>query len=221
MINSNYHSYDVFKLPTNDQTTRAAGIVYEMLKFREKLDKEDITPIMVQGIVPLCSNQYRRMYNTARVPGIESDKIEHYEDINHMVVLCKGCYYKVIIKQDERLFNASEIKHQLDQILRMNEVCSTGEKYLGSLTAWDRTNWAQAREKYFSSGVNEISLNVVESAAIFLVLHDKPFEYDSHSTSDKMKYYASQSMYGSIYDRWFDKSFQLILGTNGRVSWKL
>lgn len=218
MINSNYHSYDVFKLPSSDQTTRAASLIYEMLKWREKLERETVIPVMVQGLVPLCSNQYKRMFNTSRVPGIECDKIEHYEDIEHIVVLCKGCYYKVAIQKGQRLLNASEIKHQLEQILKMNEVSSHGEKYIGSLTAWDRTNWARAREKYFSSGINKISLNVVESAAIFLVLHDKPFEYDSDSKSNKMEYYASQSMYGCIHDRWFDKSFQLIVGTNGRVS---
>lgn len=213
MINSNYHSYDVFKLPTTDQTTRAAGIIYEMLKFREKLEREAITPIMVQGLVPLCSNQYKRMYNTVRVPGIECDKIEHHENIDHIVILCNGCYYKVIIQQGQRLLNSCEIKHQLDDILRLNEVPTRGEKYLGSLTAWDRTNWAKSREKFFSSGINKESLRVVESAAIFLVLHDKPFEYDSN----KMEYYAAQCMYGNIYDRWFDKSFQLVVGTNGRV----
>lgn len=218
MINSNYHSYDVFTLPSSDQTTRAASLIYEMLKWREKLATEAIKPIMVQGLVPLCSNQYKRMFNTARVPGVECDKIEHYEDIDHIVVLCKGCYYKVTIQKGQRLFNASEIKHQLEHILRMNEVPSQGEKYIGSLTAWDRTNWAKAREKYFSSGINKISLDVIESAAIFLVLHDKPFEYDSDTKSNKMDYYASQSMYGGINDRWFDKSFQLIVGTNGRVS---
>ncbi|KAJ6636276.1 Carnitine O-palmitoyltransferase 1, liver isoform [Pseudolycoriella hygida] len=212
MINSNYHSYDVFKLPTGDQTSRAAGIISEMLKFRERMENEEITPIMVQGLVPLCSNQYKRMYNTARVPGIECDTIKHYEDIKHIVVLCNGCYYKVTIQEGKRLFNACELKHQFDQILKMQEVPSHGEKYLGSLTTWNRTNWAQAREAYFSSGINKISLDVIESAAIFLVLHDKPFDYD------EMEYYASQSMYGSIYDRWFDKSFQLIVGTNGRYA---
>ncbi|XP_037036694.1 carnitine O-palmitoyltransferase 1, liver isoform-like [Bradysia coprophila] len=218
MVNSNYHTFDVFKIPSRDQTARAAGIIYEMLKFREKLDKEDVSPVMAQGLVPLCSNQYRRMYNTARVPGIECDKIEHYEDIDHIVVLCNGCYYKVTVQQHGRLFNACELKHQFDHVLTMNEIASKGEKYLGSLTAWDRTNWAIARETYFSTGINKASLQVVESAAMFLVLHDKPFEFGTNLKSEKMAYYASQCMYGSICDRWFDKSFQLIVGTNGRYA---
>lgn len=66
--------------------------------------------------------------------------------------------------------------------------------------------------------MNEISLKLIESAAIFLVLHDKPYEYEKDPGSEKMQYYGNQSIYGNIYDRWFDKSFQLIVGTNGQVS---
>lgn len=134
MINSNYHTYDIFIIPSNKQAARAAGLVHEMLQFRDRIEKETLKPIMVQGLVPLCSNQYKRMYNTARVPGIECDKIDHYEDIKHIVVLHNGCYYKVIIQQGNRLFNPREIQHQLEHILRMKEVSTHGEKYLGNLT---------------------------------------------------------------------------------------
>lgn len=219
MIKSNYNSYDTFQIPSNNQAARAASLIHEMLEFRKRVKTETLKPIMLQGIVPLCSNQYKRMYNTARVPGVEYDKIEHYEDIKHIVVLHKGCYYKVIIQQGQRLLNPCEIQNQLQHILKMKEVPSHGEKYVASLTAWDRTNWARTREKYFSSGINEISLKLIESAAIFVVLHDKPFEYDySDFASETNRYYGMQSMSGAIYDRWFDKCFQLIVGSNGQVS---
>lgn len=218
MIKSNYHTYDVFSIPSNKQAARAAGLIHELLIFRERIETETMMPIMVQGIVPLCSNQYKRMFNTARIPGIECDRIDHYEDINHIVVLHNGCYYKVIIQQGKRLLNTREIEHQIEYILRMKEIPTKGEKYLGSLTAWDRTNWAKARDKHFASGLNEMSIKLIDSAAIFLVLHDQPYEYESDPGSEKMQYYGNQSIYGNVYDRWFDKSFQLIVGTNGMVS---
>ncbi len=39
---------------------------------------------------------------------------------------------------------------------------SWGEEHLGALTAWDRTSWAKARDKHFSTGVNKISLDIIE-----------------------------------------------------------
>lgn len=66
--------------------------------------------ILVQGLVPLCSAQYERVFNTTRVPGIETDKIVHYADSNHIVVYHKGRYFKVIIYHNKRLLNPCEIE---------------------------------------------------------------------------------------------------------------
>lgn len=65
---------------------------------------------MVQGLVPLCSWQYERIFNTVRVPGEVSDKIVHYKDSNHIVVLRKGVYYKVLIYFRNRLLRPCEIQ---------------------------------------------------------------------------------------------------------------
>jgi carnitine O-palmitoyltransferase 1 len=45
-----------------------------------------------------------------------------------------------------------------------------GEEFLASLTAWDRTKWAETRQKYFAKGLNKTSLYLVESAAFVLSL---------------------------------------------------
>lgn len=213
MVNSNYYGSDCFELPTNKQTARAANLTYLLLQFRRKIERQELKPIMVQGLVPLCSVQYERMFNTSRVPGIESDKIVHYDDIKHIVVLYKGCYYKMLIYHGGRLLNACEIQYQLEQIIKRGDSSSHGEEYLASLTGWQRTKWAEARNKFFSTGVNKESLQVIESAAFFLVLDDRPLEYN-----DTKSNYATQCLHGKINDRWFDKSFQLCMGTNGRVS---
>lgn len=219
MVNSNYYGSDCFALPTNSQTARAANMTYWILQFRKKIERQELMPIMAQGLVPLCSTQYERMFNTVRVPGIEQDQIVHYDDIKHIAVLHKGCYYKMMIYHDGRLLNAAELKFQLDQILKQTENASHAEKYLASLTAWDRTKWAQAREKYFSTGVNKTSLEIIESCAFMLILDDRPLEYNlENMNSEQFDYYSSQCLHGRIYDRWFDKCFTMCMGTNGRVS---
>lgn len=157
------------------------------------------------------------MFNTVRVPGIETDKIVHYEDIDHIVVLHKGCYYKMIISHNDRFLNPCELKLQLDQIVQRSAVTTFSEKHLASLTAWNRTKWAQAREKYFSTGANQVSLHTIESAAFVLVLDEEPFKYDLQSTPSEYGYYGQQLLHGKGYDRWFDKSFNCCVGSNGKV----
>lgn len=217
MYGSNYYGSDVINIPTNKQTARAANLTFLMLKFRRKIERQELKPIMVQGLVPLCSWQYERMFNTARIPGVEGDRIAHFSDIRHVVVLHQGCYYKMPVYYRSRLLNACELQYQLDMIVKRNAIATRAENHLASLTAWNRTKWAQAREKYFASGINQKSLSDIESAAFVLVLDDEPFKYDLKSSPTEYGYYGQQLLHGKGHDRWFDKSFNLCVGTNGKV----
>lgn len=111
MVNSNFYGIDaVFLSNTNVQAARAAVAVNLLLRFRRLVDRQELQPIMVQGLVPLCSSQYERIFNTARIPGIETDRIVHYQDSNHIVVMHKGRYFKVLIYYKGRILRAPEIQ---------------------------------------------------------------------------------------------------------------
>lgn len=111
MVNSNFYGLDaLFTKPTDKQSARAAMISHLLLYFRRLIERQELQPVTVQGLVPLCSSQYERIFNTSRVPGIETDRIVHYMDSNHIVVIHKGRYYKVIIYHKGRLLRPSEIQ---------------------------------------------------------------------------------------------------------------
>jgi carnitine O-palmitoyltransferase 1 len=132
----------------------------------------------------------------------------------------KGNYYKVIIRHKGRLLNSREIQFQLECILAEKTLASESEKNLASLTAWNRTKWAEVREKYFKSGTNKNSLEAVENAMFVLILHDGPFEFDllNLEKRDLLHVYGKQALTGGANGYWFDKSCCLSVGTNGRVS---
>lgn len=218
MVGSNYYGSDSVKSVTQKQSARAANMTYLMLQYRKKIERQELKPIMAQGLVPLCSMQYERLFNTTRVPGIEQDQIIHYDDIKHVVVYCKGCYFKMPIYHDGRLLKACELQYQIEEIIKKASNSSQSEKYLASLTAWNRTKWAEVREKYFSSGVNKTSLHDIESSAFVIALDDEPYEFDLKSSPTEYGIYGRQLLHGKGHDRWFDKSFNLCVGTNGKVS---
>jgi hypothetical protein len=58
---------------------------------------------MVQNLVPLCSYQYERVFNTTRIPGLESDRIQHLTDSPHIVIMHSGKFYKLTIHHKGRL----------------------------------------------------------------------------------------------------------------------
>ncbi|XP_061927996.1 carnitine O-palmitoyltransferase 1, liver isoform isoform X2 [Apis cerana] len=217
MVNSNFYGIDaILMYPTNVQVARAANVIYSCLQYRRLIERQELEPILIQGLVPLCSWQYERVFNTTRIPGRETDKIVHYQDSKHIVVYHKGKYFKVPIYHKNRILQPSEIEIQMQQILNDKSIPSDGEEKLAALTASERTAWAIAREEFFSKGMNKASLDLIEKAAFIVVLDDIPYIYDPEDP-DKLDEYGRILLHGKGYDRWFDKSFTLCIGNNGRI----
>ncbi|XP_018360909.1 PREDICTED: carnitine O-palmitoyltransferase 1, muscle isoform isoform X1 [Trachymyrmex cornetzi] len=217
IVNSNFYGMDAILTHfTNLQAARAGAVIYSCLQYRRLIERQELEPILVQGLVPLCSWQYERVFNTTRIPGIEVDKIVHYQDSKHIVVYHKGRYFKVLIYYRNRILQPCEIELQIQQILDDNSTPSEGEEKLAALTAGERTAWAQARKDFFAKGVNKASLDIIEKAAFVVALDDVPYEYDTKHP-EKLDRYGTNLLHGKGYDRWFDKSFTLCIGNNGRI----
>lgn len=217
MVNSNFYGIDALFLDRKvNQPARAATLTYLLLKFRRIVDRQELKPILVQGLVPLCSWQYERIFNTVRQPGIESDRIVHYRESNHIVVIHKGCYYKVLIYHRKRLLRPCEIQIQMEHILKQEATPLPGEELLASLTAGERTRWAKLRQEYFIKGANRTALNAIETAAFIMSLDDVPYEFDLNHP-EKLDHFGRLMLHGNGHDRWFDKNFTLCVGTNGRT----
>ncbi len=67
---------------------------------------------------------------------------------------------------------------QLEKILDDESVPTEAEKYVGSLTAAGRVEWAQARQRFFSGRVNKRSLSAIEDAAFCVALDDESYKFD-------------------------------------------
>ncbi|XP_017865145.1 PREDICTED: carnitine O-palmitoyltransferase 1, liver isoform isoform X1 [Drosophila arizonae] len=216
-VNSNFYGTDaIFMNLTNSQSARAANVISLLLNFRRLIERQELQPIMVQGMIPLCSWQYERTFNTVRVPGLETDRIVHYRDSNHIVVLHKGCYYKMLIYYKGRTLRPCELQLQIKEILESKATPLEGEEHLAALTAWNRSKWAETRNTYFSYGTNHIALRTIESAAFVLSLDDEPFEFDL-KRPELLDSFGKKLLHGNGYNRWFDKSFTVCVGNNGRV----
>uniref|UniRef100_A0A0K8TTA0 carnitine O-palmitoyltransferase n=1 Tax=Tabanus bromius TaxID=304241 RepID=A0A0K8TTA0_TABBR len=217
MVNSNFYGIDaIFMDLTKNQAARAANVTHLLLAFRRLVERQELEPIMIQRMIPLCSWQYERIFNTIRAPGLESDRIIHYKDSNHIVVLHKGCYYKVVIYYRGRLLRPCEIQIQMEEILRSKAEPLPGEEHLAALTAWNRTKWAEIRNNCFARGANRTSLATVESAAFVVSLDEEPYEFDMNDPS-KLDHFGRILLHGNGHNRWFDKSFTVCVGTNGRL----
>uniref|UniRef100_A0A1A7X2T4 carnitine O-palmitoyltransferase n=1 Tax=Iconisemion striatum TaxID=60296 RepID=A0A1A7X2T4_9TELE len=219
MVNSNYYAMDfLYVFPTSVQAARAGNALHSIMLYRRKLDRAQIKPIyLLANKVPLCSAQWERMFNTSRVPGVETDTLQHMNESKHIAVYHKGRFFKVWMFYDGRLLLPREIEQQMERILADKSEPSPGEEKLAALTAGERTPWAKAREAHFSRGKNKLSLDAIEKAAFFVTLDDTEQRYDADNKVKSLDSYAKSLLHGKCYDRWFDKSFNMIIYKNGTM----
>ncbi|XP_033997488.1 carnitine O-palmitoyltransferase 1, liver isoform isoform X1 [Trematomus bernacchii] len=219
MVNSNYYAMDfLYVFPTSIQAARAGNAIHAIMLYRRKLDRAQIKPIyLLANKIPLCSAQWEAMFNTTRVPGLETDILQHMNDSKHIAVYHKGRFFKVWMFYDGRLLLPREIEQQMERILADTSEPLPGEEQLAALTAGDRTPWAKARETYFSRGKNKLALDIIEKAAFFVTLDDTEQRYDEANPVKSLDSYAKSLLHGKCYDRWFDKSFNLIVFKNGTM----
>ncbi|XP_077999848.1 carnitine O-palmitoyltransferase 1, liver isoform-like [Glandiceps talaboti] len=219
MVNSNFYGLDaIFTRPTKIQAARAGNVVHIMLQFRQGIEHQQLTPRTFNGIVPMCSWQYERMFNTTRIPGLDSDKLVHVKSSNHIVVYHQGRFFKLYIQHHDsnKLLKPCELEKQFQKIIDDESEPLFGEEKLAALTGGERIPWAQARQLYFRSGVNKTSLDAIEKAALFLTLDDSEPTYDPDDSS-KLDNYAKSLLAGCGYNRWFDKSITLVVFKNGKM----
>uniref|UniRef100_A0A8C3FI44 carnitine O-palmitoyltransferase n=1 Tax=Chrysemys picta bellii TaxID=8478 RepID=A0A8C3FI44_CHRPI len=218
MVNSNYYAMDfLYVTPTPLQAARAGNVVHALLLYRRLLNREEIKPLMIQGTLPMCSAQYERMFNTTRVPGVEADSLQHRRDSRHVAVFHAGRFFRVGLYHGGRLLGPRELQAQFQRILDDPAPPAPGEETLAALTAGPREPWARARRTYFGSGRNQESLRVVEQAAFFVTLDTTEQGLLGPDPGRALDRYAKALLHGQCYDRWFDKSFTLIVFRNGKI----
>ncbi|XP_036837362.1 carnitine O-palmitoyltransferase 1, liver isoform-like isoform X2 [Oncorhynchus mykiss] len=218
MVNSNYYAMDfLYVFPTSLQAARAGNAIHAIMLYRRMLDRAQIKPLMLQNTIPMCSAQYERMFNTSRIPGVDTDTIQHMQDSRHIVVYHRGRYFKVPMFYDGKVLSPRAVEQQMERILADPSEPQPGEECLAALTAGDRVPWAEAREAYLRQGRNQQALDTVEKAAFFVTLDDTEQRYKAEDPVRSLDSYAKSLLHGKCYDRWFDKSFNLIVFRNGTM----
>uniref|UniRef100_A0A8C9UL78 Carnitine palmitoyltransferase 1A n=1 Tax=Spermophilus dauricus TaxID=99837 RepID=A0A8C9UL78_SPEDA len=202
MVNSNYYAM-VYITPTHIQAARAGNTIHAILLYRRKLDREEIKPIRLLGsTVPLCSAQWERLFNTARIPGEETGDT----DPRTQEGWGKLCHISVT----ERLSTQpGSVTQSLARLVSHSEPLPAHGAAL--------VPWAKCRQDYFGRGKNKQSLDAVEKAAFFVTLDDTEQGYRQEDPEASLDGYAKSLLHGKCFDRWFDKSITFIVFKNGKM----
>eukprot|EP00013_Stygamoeba_regulata_P017177 CAMPEP_0177680336 /NCGR_PEP_ID=MMETSP0447-20121125/30117_1 /TAXON_ID=0 /ORGANISM="Stygamoeba regulata, Strain BSH-02190019" /LENGTH=729 /DNA_ID=CAMNT_0019189657 /DNA_START=286 /DNA_END=2475 /DNA_ORIENTATION=+ len=212
VINSNWYGLDRFDPPTSWNARRAANLIHASLDFQRRLANEELPAIRLVGVMPFCMNQYRRMFGTARVPGEHIDEIVCHEGSSHVVIICRGQFFRLDCYHDDARkepLSREELEHQITAIL--TQARADAYPTLGVLTAQDRTTWAKQRIQLIEkSERNRASVHCIESALVCFCLDEE--------SPDTLIDQARLAFHSDGRNRWFDKAVQIIITENGRMA---
>nr|XP_035924092.1 carnitine O-palmitoyltransferase 1, brain isoform isoform X2 [Halichoerus grypus] len=170
---------------------------------------------LLMGMRPLCSAQYEKIFNTTRIPGIPRDHIRHLRDSRHVAVFHRGRFFRVGTHSQSGLLSPRALEQQFQRILDDPSPACPQEEHLAALTAAPRDVWAQVRSSLKIQA--EDALEAVEGAAFFVSLDSEPAGLTREDPAASLDAYARALLAGRGHDRWFDKSFTLIVFSNGKL----
>ncbi|XP_037105261.1 carnitine O-palmitoyltransferase 2, mitochondrial [Syngnathus acus] len=157
---------------------------------------------------PLDMSQYFRLFNSTRVPHPGQDQLFTDPAGRHLLVMRKGNMYVFdVLDPAGKMLPPARIRDNLSYIL--SDATPAPDFPLGALTAENRDVWAGLRDKLLATGNGEV-LKTVDSALFCLCLDDVTLR-DSVDASHSM-------LHGDGVNRWFDKSFSIIVARDGHAA---
>lgn len=155
---------------------------------------------------PLDMSQYKNLFNTTRIPELGKDRIFHDPSARHLVVLRNGHFYAFdVLDANDSIRSPKEIAASLKTILA-DDRPPNGHP-VGVLTSAERDRWARARSHLVETGNREV-LQKIDSAVFVLILDDEIMGTD-------YKKLIRSYLHTDGTNRWFDKSFSLIVSKDG------
>ncbi|XP_050446529.1 carnitine O-palmitoyltransferase 2, mitochondrial isoform X3 [Cataglyphis hispanica] len=155
---------------------------------------------------PLDMSQYKNLFNTTRIPELEKDVIFQDSSAKHLVILRKGHFYAFdVLDANDSIRSPREIAACLKAILEDDR--PPNKHPVGVLTTSERDQWAQARSHLVKTGNMEI-LKKIDSAIFVMILDDEVIG------TEKNKLLRTY-LHADGTNRWFDKSFSLIVSKDG------
>ncbi|GCB66432.1 carnitine O-palmitoyltransferase 2, mitochondrial [Scyliorhinus torazame] len=157
---------------------------------------------------PLDMSQYYRLFNSTRIPKPIQDELLTDDSAKHLLVMRNGHFYTFdVIDQDGRITKASEIQAHFKYIL--SDPRPPPEFCLGYLTSENRDTWTLLRQSLLEAGNAQV-LNKIDTAIFCICLDDMTVK-DHLELSHNM-------LHGNGLNRWFDKSFSIILTKDGNAA---
>uniref|UniRef100_A0A8C2G4N1 Carnitine O-palmitoyltransferase 2, mitochondrial n=1 Tax=Cyprinus carpio TaxID=7962 RepID=A0A8C2G4N1_CYPCA len=157
---------------------------------------------------PLDMSQYFRLFNSTRIPKYKCDELLTGDKGRHLLIIRRGNLYVFdMVDRDGNLVKPAEVQAHLKYIL--TDPTQAPSFPLGILTSENRDTWAGLRQKLLDAGNGE-ALHLVDTALFCLCLDEEVMRDHIHISHNML--------HGDGCNRWYDKSFSIILAKDGQAA---
>lgn len=124
----------------HSQSERATLISLAALQFRDEVEAEHVEPYWQHGM-PLCTWQWKWLFNACRIPGINGDSMIRSKHVDWIAVLCRGHAYKVLLREGGVTISQSRLQATFEAVI--DHSAKIQESWTGILTTDNRDSWAK------------------------------------------------------------------------------
>ncbi|KAI8916733.1 acyltransferase ChoActase/COT/CPT [Powellomyces hirtus] len=199
------------------QVKRAAGLVTNMLNYKDAIENETL-PVDMTRAGPLDMNQYRHVFGITRVPkaGCDVNVGSFPCRSTHIVILARDQIYQIDVldsKTRERV-PIADIESQIHTVIQDVSQETNVQPPIGLFSGLHRDKWADAH-KYLEdlSSVNRDTFHAIETAIFAVSLDDYTVDRPIEAVG-KNVFHAMNG-----HNRWFDKSISVCITADGRAGW--
>ncbi|KAK1515054.1 uncharacterized protein CCOS01_13247 [Colletotrichum costaricense] len=190
---------------THSQAERAAALTRAVCEFKRDRDNGNLEPDYL-GEKANCGNSLLWLFNALREPNLGCDKMLKYPGNEYVAVLRRGHLFKVVLQQGDDIVSHQHLRAVFGAILGLT---LEEKRWTGMLTTDNRDKWATNRRELLSYDERNTSyLDTIEKSVFVLCLDDST----PVTREERIRY----GYLGDSFNRWHDKSFQILVTANGR-----
>ncbi|XP_074114537.1 choline acetyltransferase isoform X1 [Cotesia typhae] len=213
-----------------------ARFLMQLLDYQEKLDRKELEVERVKSrdgksMQPLCMAQHYQILRIYRKPGETVDEqiiLDRATSGDHIIVAHYNQFYSVPVRASDRdRITEAEMVQQLLKI--METPADPRTPPVGVLTAAKRPVWARARQELLKNERNRHNLELLERCLCIVCIDEDVLPVTFNEPYNKTDRWLNDRDYANVLhhclhgggsrhhgaNRWFDKTFHVILGKDG------
>ncbi|AXH99362.1 choline/carnitine O-acyltransferase [Sporosarcina sp. PTS2304] len=197
---------------TNYSVASLAGkVCRSVAELYQAIRNGEVEPQKIKG-VPIDTSQYPNFFRSIRIPRRRCDTYEVATSTKEpifIVLMYKGHCYKLQVVDDNNIMLTSNILS--DAILSIFTSENTRGPNVGMMTTAMRDRAADIYEQLVVSEVNEKTLQQIANALVVVSIDEES------STAAE----ALTNLFISGSNKWFDKTFQIVLTKTGEIGYSV